>query len=199
MSEHTINQVEEIEKIDLMRIINNMWKGFRHYWLVLGLLVLGLSGAFCARTYRNYSPVYSSTATFTITFNELALYNNGSYLNSRAASQIVNTFPYILNSGILQKKVASDLGSETIPGSISTETLGNTNMVTIIATSYDADYAYQILQSAIKHYPEVAEPVIGEVQMNLLDKTDVPTSPANPFSYKLLCNIICTAGEKILF
>lgn len=184
MSEHTMNQVEEIEKIDLIRIINNMWKGFRHYWLALGILVLGIAGASCFRTYQSYSPVYTANATFTITFNELALYNNSSYLNSRAATQIVNTFPYILNSGLLQKKVAEDLGMESVPGTISTEVLGNTNMVTVIVNSSEAEYAYAVLESAIKHYPEVAEPVIGEVSMNLLDNTGVPESPSNPLSLK---------------
>ena len=32
MSEHTRKQVEEVEKIDLIRIINHMWKGFCRYW-----------------------------------------------------------------------------------------------------------------------------------------------------------------------
>lgn len=184
MSEHTINQVEEIEKIDLIRIINNMWKGFRHYWLLLIILVIGMAGVSGFRTYQSYSPVYSANATFTITFDELALYNNSSYLNTRTAAQIVNTFPYILNSGILQKKIAADLGTENVPGTMRTETLGNTNMVTIIVTSSDPENAYKILEAAIKHYPEVAEPVIGEVSMNLLDITGVPENPSNALSLK---------------
>ena len=184
MSENVVNQVDGIEKIDLIRIINNMWKGFRHYWLLLGVLIIGMTGVSCYRTYQSYSPVYTANATFTITFNELALYNNTSYLNTRAATQIVNTFPYILNSGILQKKIAEDLGTESIPGSMSTETLGNTNMVTVIVTSSDAEDAYAILESAIKHYPEVAEPVIGEVSMNMLDHTGIPENPSNPLSLK---------------
>lgn len=183
MSENVVNQVEEIEKIDLIRIINNMWKGFRHNWLLLGILIIGITGASCYRTYQGYSPVYTANATFTITSNELAIYNNTSYLNTKAATQIVNTFPYILNSGILQKKIAEDLGMETIPGSMSTETLGNTNMVTVIITSSDPEDAYAILESAIKHYPEVAEPVIGAVSMNLLDITGVPENPSNPLSF----------------
>lgn len=184
MSEHTKNQVTEAEKIDLMRIINNMWKGVKRYWLLMLVLVVILGGAFCLRSYRNYSPIYSANATFTITSDNSSLYSSSSYLNTRTASQIVNTFPYILNSGILQKKIAEDLGMETIPGSITTETLGSTNMITIVVNSSDPQHAYDILQSVIEHYPEVAEPVIGEVFMNLLDMTDVPESASNPPSYK---------------
>ena len=128
--------------------------------------------------------MYSASATFTVSVDSSSIYSSTSYLNTRTASQIVNTFPYILNSGLLQKKVAAELGMDAMPGSVSTETLGSTNMITLVANSDDPQHAYDMLQAVIKHYPEVAEPVIGEVQMNLLDMTDVPESPANPFSYK---------------
>ena len=91
---------------------------------------------------------------------------------------------YILNSGILQKKVAAELGREAMPGSVRAEILGSTNMITIVTNASDPQHAYDILQAVIKYYPEVAEPVIGQVKMNLLDITDVPKSPANPFSFK---------------
>ena len=201
MSEHTKNQITEAEKIDLMRIINNMWKGTKSYWGLLMVLVILLGGAFGFRTYKSYSPVYSANATFTITSDSSSLYTSSSYLNTRTASQIVNTFPYILNSSILQKKIAEDLGTDSIPGSITTETLGSTNMITIIVSSSDPQYAYDILQSVIKHYPEVAEPVIGEVSMNLLDMTDVPESASNPPSYKrdVLKGMIVGAGLCVAF
>lgn len=201
MSEYTKSQITEAEKIDLMRIINNMWKGARRYWILILALIVFLGGAFGFKTYRNYSPVYSANATFTITSDTSSLYSGNSYLNTRTASQIVNTFPYILNSSILQKKIAEDLGVNSIPGSIRTETLGSTNMITIVVTSSNPQYAYDILQSVIKHYPEVAEPVIGEVSMNLLDMTDVPESASNPPSYKrdILKGMIIGAALGIAF
>lgn len=161
-----------------------MWKGAKRFWIIMLVVIIGLGGVACVRTYRSYSPVYSANATFTINSDDSSLYSSSSYLNSRTASQIVNTFPYILNSGLLQKKVAEDLGTEGVPGSISTETLGSTNMITIVVSSSDPQYAYDILESVIKHYPEVAEPVIGEVKMTLLDMTDVPENASNPPSYK---------------
>ena len=176
---------EQVEKIDLIRIINNMWKGVKRFWMIMLAMVLILGGTFGLRAYRGYSPVYSANATFTISSDESSLYSGSSYLNTRTAGQIVKTFPYILNSGLLQKKVAQDLGTESVPGTITTETLGSTNMITIIVNSSKPQDAYDILQSVIQHYPEVAEPVIGEVTMNLLDITDVPESASNPPSYKM--------------
>lgn len=184
MSEYTRNQVSEAEKIDLMRIINHIWKGVKRYWFFLGLLILLCGGLYGFRAYRNYSPVYSASATFTINSDDSSLYSSNSYLNSRTATQIVNTFPYILNSSLLHKMVAEDLGAETVPGSITTETLGSTNMITIVVRSDEAKTAYDILQSVIKHYPEVAEPIIGEVFMTLLDMTDIPENASNVPAYR---------------
>lgn len=183
MSEHTRNQIDETEKIDLMRIINNMWKGFCRYWILLFVLVILAAGTMVFRTYRSYSPIYSVNATFTITINNDELQSGNSYLNSKTTTQILNTFPYILNSGILQKKVAQDLGTDTVPGVIRTEPLGSTNMITLVVSSPNAEQAYLVLESVIKHYPEVAEPVVGQVNMNLLDITDIPESASNPPAY----------------
>lgn len=184
MSDSTKEQIIEVEKIDLMRIINNMWKGAKRYWLLMLLVMSFLSFVLAFKSFYYYLPTYSASATFTISTDTSSLYSSTSYLNTRTAGQIVKTFPYILNSGILQKKVATELGTEEMPGSVKAEILGSTNMITIVANAKEPQYAYDILQAVIKHYPEVAEPVIGQVKMNLLDMTDVPKSPANPFSFK---------------
>ena len=185
MSEYNNREYRtEEEKIDLIRIVNDMIKGLKRFGILFVILAVILSGVFYYKAYRSYVPMYTASATFTINSDTSSIYSSSSYLNERTATQIVKTFPYILNSGILQKKVAADLGTETVPGSIKTEILGSTNMITIIVTASVAENANAILQSVIKHYPEVAEPVIGQVKMNLLDMTDVPKSPANPFSFK---------------
>ena len=74
-------------------------------------------------------------------------------------------------------------------------------MITIVVSSRNPQYAYDILQSVIEHYPEVAEPVIGEVSMNLLDMTDVPESASNPPSYSsdVLKGVVMAVGLCGLF
>ena len=70
MSEATREQIIEVEKIDLMRIINDMWKGVKRFWLIMGIVVLLLGGVFGFRAYRSYSPMYSASATLTISGDE---------------------------------------------------------------------------------------------------------------------------------
>ena len=177
MSDYSRQDRIEEEKIDLIRIINDMVKGVKRFWPLFLVAVVLFSGFYYIRAYRSYQPVYTSNATFTVMRDDSSLYNN-TYVNEQAATQIVKTFPYILNSGLLQKRVAADLGVESVPGVITTEILGSTNMITIVVTSYKEEYAQKILESVIEHYPIVAEPVIGEVKMNLLDITEVPENTA---------------------
>ena len=184
MSEYNNREYRTEEKIDLIRIVNDMIKGLKRFGILFVILAVILSGVFYYKAYRSYVPMYTASATFTINSDTSSIYSSRSYLNERTATQIVKTFTYILNSGILQKKVAADLGTETVPGSIKTEILGSTNMITIIVTASVAENANAILQSVIKHYPEVAEPVIGEVEMNLLDITDAPQNATAPPSFK---------------
>lgn len=184
MSEYKTKNTAEEEQIDLMRIIDDMWKGAKRYGIVLILLTIIMMLFFVLRTYRNYSPIYTSSATFIISADSSGTYTSSTYLNERAAEQIVKTFPYILESGLLQEKVAEDLEMETVPGSISTEILQNTSMITVTVKSQNPVYAQQILESVIEHYPEVAEPIVGEVEMNMLDITTIPTEASNPPNYR---------------
>lgn len=172
------------EKIDIFRVMDDMWKGLLRYGVWLVLLAFLLAGALYVRAKRSYVPVYSSSSTFTVSSDNQSLYGGSSYYNNITAAQMAKTFPYILTSGLLQKTVATDLGLDYIPGSITAKALANTNLFTIEVVSRDAEMSYQILQSVIKNYPKVAEYVIGKTRMELLDMTQVPEVASNPPNFK---------------
>ena len=182
MSEYREEKIPEEEKIDLIRIINDMWKGLKHYGVIFILLAVVLSGVFYLKAYRSYSPVYTSSATFTITSDTssstISSYSSYSYQDQKSAELIVKTFSYILNSDLFQKAITEELGTTGIPGSIWTETVGSTNLITITVTSGNYDDSYDILCAVIEHYPAAAEPVIGDIAMNLLDISDEPVNTA---------------------
>ena len=72
---------------------------------------------------------------------------------------------------------------DSVPGTITTENLFNTNMITLNVTADDPKLAYDILQSIIKNYPTVTEYILGDVTMNLVDGSGKPTAPSNGVSY----------------
>ena len=173
-----MNQMNE--KIDVLEMILNFLRVFRRMWLqVIALIVVCTLGSALIANFK-YTPQYTAYSTFTINIWNEEESINTEYLDSKAAEQMATTFPNILTSGLLQRKVAEDLGMDSMRGSISATVLENTNMFTISITDSDPEQAYETLNAVIKNYPSVSEGIIGKVNMDVFDESGVPKNPANP-------------------
>lgn len=169
------------EKISLKNLFDDIWKGVKRlYWIGI-LLVVVLSGLFCFQAKISYQPSYEASATFAVTIGDNGA--SSSYFNSATAKQMAATFPYILQSGILSDIVSNDLGYETLPGVISASSLNESNLFTMTVTSSSAQDAYNILQSVIENYPQIAEFVVGETDLSLISETGMPDAPTNGIAY----------------
>lgn len=167
-----------IEKIDIVILVENFLRAFLKLWWIF-LIIISVYASVCFfRAKSSYSPYYSTSATFVVTMNQAGVYSD-SYYNSATADQMAKTFPYILNSGILHKVVAADMGLPYVPGSISAVAVNDQNLFELSVSGSDPQQIYDVLQSVIKNYPSVAEYVIGDTQMHILDETGVPTEPIN--------------------
>ncbi len=163
--------------IDIKAIIDDVLRELKRlFWIVLVLMVL-LAAVFYVRAKRSYVPYYTTSATFTINVGS----QSSSYFNSAMAAQLEKTFPSILTSGVLKEVVCNDLGLSYLPGTISAVALSETNLFTISVSGRDPETIYQILESVVKNYPEVAQFIIGDTVLYQLDSTGVPTTPTNPF------------------
>lgn len=171
-----------IELFDISVLVENMWRGFRQFWWIFLVLISLLSTLFYTKARMNYRPLYKATSTFVISLNQAVSYSS-EYYNNATASQMSKTFPYILNSGVLQTVVARDLGLDGISESITAEAMEDTNLFELSVTGSDPQRAYDVLQSVITNYPSVAEFVIGDTQLYVLDESGVPESPINPADY----------------
>ena len=182
-------QEEQIEKISLAMLVDDLWKGFKKFWLLMLVVILLCSGGFYARQRLSYRPVYQSYATFVVVVSDGYGYSLD-YYNRTTASQLSKTFPDILESSELRTIISEDLGTAGVPGTISAEVMENTALFTLRVDASDAQMSYDILQSVIKNYPKVAEFVIGDSQLTLLDESGVPTTPSNIMNKKHLVMIL---------
>lgn len=169
---------DEIERLDIMKIVDDAYKGLRRWWTVFLVIVSVCASLFYFQAKRSYVPVYQASTTFIVNTSTAMNYSS-SYYDKSTAAQIAKTFPYIISNNALQHIIAEDLGMETIPGEITATALGDTNMITISVKSGSPEQAYGILQSVIKNYPKVARLVIGETELNVMDETGVPSRPVN--------------------
>lgn len=170
-SELTENEkISEAEKIDIVSVISDFLYGIKRLWFLIIILIVGFAAYSYFSTSVSYVPQYVASATMTVTTPT----GGGGYIDANSAAQMAEVFPYILESGALQEVVAQEMGVDAIQGSINVTAEEGTNLLTISVTSGNAQMAYDTLQQVIESYPQVAEFVLGETKLEVLDETGVP-------------------------
>lgn len=177
---------QEEELIDITELISEYLKIVRRMWMWFFIFALVGAALFYVKGRMQYTPVYTASATFTVNMREEQGAGNTSatFFDNQTAEQMATTFPHILTSGVLKRKVEADMGAAASTSSIMAEALENTNLFTIYVTDSDAGRAYAVLQSVIENYPSVSEVIVGKTNMEMLDETGIPAQPDNPREFK---------------
>ena len=170
MSELVTNHEPEVDMIDLKAFLVDFFHSLKRLWWIAALIIIAAALLSYFRVSRNYSPSYVAEATVSV-----ELVNGGAYANRNTAEQMGLIFPYILNSGVLSDVIAEDLGMKGVPGSIRASSIKGTNLLTITVSGYDPELAYRVLQSVIKNYPDVAQYVVGQTALSVIDDRGIPT------------------------
>lgn len=177
------------EEIDLQILIGDLWKGLFKFWWIVALLAILLADLAFMGSLLIFKPEYVAKATFTISTQmtkqtSVGEIDNYTYdYSSSTASQMAKTFPYILQSDLMQEIIAQDMGVDEVNGEITAEATDNTNLFTVMVTSDNAMDAFEILKSIIDNYHKVADYVIGDTQVNILTSPTVPEEPDNVYDY----------------
>lgn len=159
--------------IDFLKMLPKLW-----VWFLILVLLGGSISYYKASS--SYVPLYTASSTFTITVKrEQSIMGSVAFYDNAAAEQMATTFPYILKSTLLYRKVAANMGS-SVTSSISASVTPNTNLLTLSVTDKNPEKAYRTLHAVIETYPEVSESIVGKVTMNILDESGIPTAPRNP-------------------
>ena len=168
-------QADDEMEIDLVQLSVEFFRAAKKWWwLFVSLVVIGIAGLY-GFYYARYSPLYRCEATFTVSTGE----NSSFYYSANAADQMSKTFPYVLDSGYFRSVLLEALGTEQLNGTISAETIENSNMVTMVVESPSAEDARSILEASLEVYPEVSRFVLGEIELHLIDEIQTPTAPYN--------------------
>ena len=174
----TSSIVTEDGLLDISGYVDTGIKCIKHHWILFVTILSILSTVGWIISGLSYKPVYSTYTTFAVTTGE----NYGSsqsYYNNSTATQIAKTFPYIISTSAMQYLVADELGMKSVPGSVSASVLENTNFVTIRTSADSPQIAYDILQAVIDNYKTVAEKVIGDTSMTVIEEGGIPTRASN--------------------
>lgn len=163
--------------IDLIDLMDTMWKNFKKHWTRLLVLWIIVSGLFIGYSIYSYDPVYESYVTFVVTKD------NSNTVDSVVASRIANSFPYLLRSAGLESQIRKDMGlasSVALPVSFTASTMEDTNFLTITAVSGSDTKAQQAADAVINHLQNYIGGIAGNTTLTLIDRTGFPETPDNP-------------------
>ena len=167
MNETETNNRQETKQIDLMGLLRDFLHSLRRMWPIVLVLTLVAGYFFYNRGTRSYAPQYVAEATVSV-----EIVNGGSYANRNTAEQMDEIFPHIIRSGALSDVIAADLGTAGVPAFIRATCIKGTNLLTISVTAWGPETAKAVLQSVLRSYPEVAQYVVGQTELTVIDESE---------------------------
>ena len=180
---------EEDQMLTLSQIIKHFVRSFKKLWWVSAVCALLLASISFAYFHITFQPRYRSEVKFTITPLVSSNASSGASVysfnyNSTLATQMAATFPHIINSGIMDDIISNDL-RRPFSASLNASAVTDTNIFEVEVTSNSALDSYDVIQSVIKNYPKVAEHVIGDTRMNIIEGSEpvLATKPYNEGYY----------------
>ena len=128
---------ETVQQIDLI----SMLKDIGREWLTI--LLLAIAAALFADIWicATYQPEYRTSTTFVVTAKGM---NNNIYQNLNSTKELAGQFTEILGSNVLKKKVAQDLGVNSLEVETSVDLVPETNLITLSVKAGTAAESYRI-------------------------------------------------------
>lgn len=163
---------------------SDIWRGFIRFWWLCLITTLAAALLGFAVMKLALPPEYTASATFTVqtqTAGTVGSLTDYSFDYNRSTADLLSqTFPYILQSNLLQDAICDDLGLERLKNTTMTaSSVTGTNMFTLTAVGHDPQLTYDVLISAIENYPSIAEYVVGNTELHMMTPAQLPDEPSN--------------------
>ena len=156
-----------------------MFKDILKEWRCI--LMIAIAAVFLSYSwqYVKYTETYTVNTTFTVstkgTYTDI-------YSNLASASDTATEFSQLLNSSILQKKVAEELGMGYMPGTVKAEVITDTNLMTLTVTESSPKLAYEVMEAVLNNYDKVSATLLGNVALDILVQPQIPEHPDASFA-----------------
>ncbi len=165
-------------------ILHNFLNTAKRLILIVVLLALAVGGAVYYRTDRAYTPIYASSAVFSVHASYSSttdILSYSSFLDKNTALMLSSTFPYVIRSENTMMLLRQELGTSIINGSVNATSTADSALFTLTATSSSPQDAYDILRATIRVYPTAAGSILGDTQIDIINMPGgPPTEPMNP-------------------
>ena len=120
-----------------------------------------------------YNPSYTTKSTMLVKGSGRSNVYNDIYTSSQVASK----FTEIVNSNVLQHKVAETIGQKSFVGTATATNIPETNIIEISVTAPTAEVSFQEMKAILENYSTVSDYVLEGVILKTLDPPRVSEQP----------------------
>lgn len=164
-----------LDQIDLLSMI----KDVARQWLIIILCSAAVSLLVNVYKCYTYVPEYTVNTTFAVTAKGMS---NNIYSNLNTTISMAEEMKLIMDSSILKKRVAEELGMSSFAAKTNVEVVSETNMVVLTVKSGSALNAYRIMKAILNNYTDISDYVIQNAILEIIQAPTIPTSVSNPLN-----------------
>lgn len=180
---------------DELRMDENSIRGmctdlFRNLWMV-AMTAIAVWMAVTGWHNLTYKAEYTASATLVVTVKG----ESNIYSALTLTTQMADVFGQVFQSDALRDKISEETG-EDIRARIECTAIEETNLLALRTTCSDPRQAYIFINSALKHYEEVAGEVFSNASLQIVQEPDVPSLPSNT-SWVLKYRYLITAAGAL--
>lgn len=156
--------------VDIYSIVKDVGRA----WLPIILLVISAGLLTHVVVSKRYQPMYTTQTTLFVTSGGT---DNNIYNNLYTTQDTAAKFTQILNSNILQKKVAEEIGLNDFYGTAVAENIEETNLLVLKVQAGTPELSFKEMMSILKNYEIVSKDLLGNVILEVLEAPAVPQTP----------------------
>lgn len=171
----------DTQSIDIVSVVQDVAKE----WLSIFLLTISavLLSYIILTNFRDL--YYATSVTMVINNgdeNEEAKSSSASdvYENLYYGAEGASRLSSIFESDALKKTVANDLGLKKFDGSISAQTIGDSNLLKITVRSTSPYMSFKEAESILKNYESFSKDLIGGTNLTILERAKIPERLEHP-------------------
>ncbi len=162
-------------------------------WLVIAFAIIAACCTYIV-TSATYTPQYQTNTTFVVTVKDSG---SSVYYNLAAAKNIASSFSEIIDSDVMKKRVAAELGTGSVNGEIHASAIEETNLIEMTVTASTPRDAFLITQAVLDNYTELADQTLSSVSLEILRQPTMPMAPINASSAMRMMKIAAVAAALI--
>ena len=177
------NSLTETISLDIPSILLDIKK---QWW---SILLTGLASLMLGCSFFMLFPGKEYTSSTVMAISS----NSGSVLrNANNANKVASTLTDILNSDVMKRLVAREIGSQGYTAQAGY--IADTNLITLSVKADSPGLAFQVLRSVLSHYTDLLAELMADVRLVTVQQPGIPEYPDKSYNLYFVASLTFAAG-----